>query len=107
MVATPHRVGDWKLVDSGRDFLAWHRDLGGRGTNKRNAAVWVEDSATGEGFIAWAHVEPEGGPTVHIVDNGEEVFRAEAIERAMDWMRRNPRWPEHRAGTGGMSGGWL
>jgi len=53
----PRGVGDWRLVDTGQDFVSWRRELRKYG-DEQVASVWVEDSATGDGYIAWAHVEP-------------------------------------------------
>lgn len=96
-------VGTWKVQDVHDGLVIWRRELSGYGFGRRQVAtMWVEESATGDGFIAWATVEPEGEDTVAIVDNGQEVSRDTAIKYAIDWMERNQYWPDRKTeGLGG------
>lgn len=93
-------TGGWRLQEEHEDFLAWRRDLGKSYGADQVASVWVESSATGPGYIAWAHTQPEGTHSEVIVGNGQEQDRATAVEYARDWMRRNPRWPDDPPPTG-------
>lgn len=91
----PQNVGPWKLENDFDDFVSWGKELSGFSYGPRQTAVvWVEESATGDGYIAWAKVEPEGGDTHVIVDNGDEVARSTAVSRAQYWMKQNPDWPD-------------
>ena len=101
----PRGVGDWRLVDTGQDFVSWRRELRKYG-DEQAAVVWVEDSAAGDGYIAWAHVEPAGGDSHTIVSAEEDASRETAMKRAQDWMSRNPEWPSGSStGLGGFDWG--